>query len=78
VATSLHVVAVHAGGSRRRDTPLSRLLAAVIVDILDVEGMEVARDVTEYREADVDEEVGAAPGHEEDADGGDWSQDVSH
>ena len=33
------------------------------------------RDAPEDGEADVDEEVGAAAGDEEDADGGDWGRE---
>jgi len=43
-------------------------LATVKVDVFHVEGMDVAGDVSEDSQADVDEEVGSASGDHEDAD----------
>jgi hypothetical protein len=60
LASSLNVIAVDA---RRRSAlveALRGLFLSVIIDILDVEGMHVARKYAEEAEADVDEEVGAA------------------
>jgi hypothetical protein len=47
----------------------SRFLAAIEVDIFNVECMNVPRDVTENSEEDVDEEVNAAAGDQEDTHG---------
>ena len=38
-------------------------LASVEVDIFEVEGVDVARNISEESEADVDTQVCAAPGH---------------
>jgi hypothetical protein len=48
------------------------LLFSLVEPILHEEGMDMSRKVTEQREADVDEEVGAAAGDEVDSDGRDW------
>lgn len=45
------------------------LLATMEVHILEVERVDVPREVAQQREADVDEEVGAAARDQEDADG---------
>ena len=37
------------------------LLLAVIIDIFEIEGMDVTREVSQDRQGDVDEKVGAAP-----------------
>lgn len=47
------------------------LLFAVEVHVFEVEGVDVAREVAEDGQADVDEEVGAAAGDHVDAYGGD-------
>ena len=57
MAAGLDVVAVDAGGAAGDEAALAGLLAAVEVDVLDVEGMDVARDDAEDGQADVDEEV---------------------
>jgi hypothetical protein len=47
----------------------------VVVDVLDVEGVDVAGEVPQKSEADVDEEVGAAACDAVDAYGWDWRRD---
>ena len=54
----LHLLAVDAG-SGRADDALARLVAALVVDVLDVEGVDVPGEVPEHRQQDVDEQVGA-------------------
>lgn len=49
--------------------PCSCLLLAFVVYIFDVKSVNVAWEISEQSQADVDEEVGAAAGHEEDSDG---------
>jgi hypothetical protein len=70
--SSLHVIAVN---TRRRSVvvkALASLLLLVVIDVFYIESMDMAREVTEQREADVDEEVGAAAGDDVDSDGRDW------
>lgn len=69
VTTALHTIRVDARRHLPGQLTMASPVAAVKVDILDVEGMDVARDVTEQRQCDVDKQVGATAGHEEDADG---------
>ena len=45
-------------------------LSSIKVDVFDIERVDVAWDVTKERQADVDEEVGAAASDHEDANGG--------
>lgn len=47
----------------------SCFLLALVVDVFDVEGVDVAWEVSEECQADVDEEIGAAASHEENANG---------
>lgn len=57
LAAGLHIVRVHA---RRRPggvAALVRLLPAVKVDVLEVKRVQVARDVAEQGQADVDKQV---------------------
>lgn len=63
MATRLHALAVDARGALVGAT----LLLATVVDINDVEGVDVAWYIAEEGEGDVDEDVGAAAGGEEDA-----------
>jgi hypothetical protein len=57
VPAGLDPVAVHARGRAGEQATLTRLLAAVVVDVFDVEGMHVAWEVPKDREEDVDEEI---------------------
>lgn len=67
---ALHVVAVHARRGLRDDESLPRSgLLAAVVHVLDVEGVDVARQEAEEGQADVDEQVCAEACDEEDADG---------
>lgn len=45
MAAGLDAFAVYAGGTRRREAALPGLLFAVVIDIFEVEGVEVAGDV---------------------------------
>lgn len=47
------------------------VLPTAVVDEQDVEGVDVAWEVSEDGEDDVDQEIGVAAGDEEDSDGGD-------
>ncbi len=58
--TSLNPVAVDTRCLIAGHLPVACLLLPVEVDIFDVECMDVARNVTEERQADIDEEVGTA------------------
>lgn len=44
LSSSLHIIRVHARGRSCRKAALARLLSAVVVDVLEVEGMDVTRD----------------------------------
>jgi hypothetical protein len=60
LSTRLHIIAKH---SRRRSVvveALGSLLLLVVVDVDDVKGVDVAGEVAEDGQGDVDEEVGAA------------------
>lgn len=59
----LHALAVDARGALVGAT----LLLTAVVDVNDVKGVDVAGDVSEKGEGDVDEDVGAAAGGDEDA-----------
>lgn len=59
----LHALAVDARSALVRAT----LLLTAVVDVNDVKGMNVAWDVSKEGEGDVDEDVGAAAGGDEDA-----------
>jgi hypothetical protein len=48
------------------------LLLLLVEPVLQIESMDMSGEVTEQREADVDEEVGAAAGDDVDSDGRDW------
>jgi len=63
-----HILAIHP--SRRPPTinPASgNLIPSLVVHVFEVEGVDVAGEVAEAGEEDVDEDVGAAAGYEEDA-----------
>lgn len=71
VTTCLHALAVDARGALVRAT----LLLTAVVDVNDVKGVNVAWDVSEKGEGDVDEDVGAAAGGDEDAYGRDCERE---
>ena len=70
--TILHFLAVYTGRRLRIEYARARLVAAPHVDVFDVEGVDMARDKGQHREADVNEEVGAAAGDEKDTDRWHW------
>lgn len=57
VAAGLDVFGVDTRGATAGDPSFARQLAAVVVDVLEVEGVDVAREVTQQRETDVDDKV---------------------
>lgn len=57
LAASLHIVRVHARCRPGGVAALVRLLSTVKVDVLEVKGVQVAWDVSEKGQADVDEQV---------------------
>jgi hypothetical protein len=67
--TIIHAIAENTWGRSGSIDASLCLILALVVDVFDVEGMDMAGEETEDCEADVDEEVGAAAGNEEDADG---------
>lgn len=70
VATRLHTLAVDTRGALVR----AGLLLTAVVDVDDVEGVDVAGNVAEEREADVDEHIGAAAGDNNDTHGRDCKE----
>jgi hypothetical protein len=67
LSTRLHIIAKHA---RRRSVvveALGSLLLLVVVDVDDVKGVDVAGEVAEDGQGNVDEEVGAAACYDVDA-----------
>jgi hypothetical protein len=67
----LHLLTIHARRRLRVQYARAHLVAPLHVHILDVEGVDVAGEVAQKREQNVDEQVGAAAGDEEDTDGWD-------
>lgn len=67
--SSLDIIRVHAWSWTVGDNALLGFLLPLVVDVLDVESVNVAREVSEERETDVDEQVCAAAGHEVYSDG---------
>lgn len=63
LAARLDIVRVDPRRSAGREASLVGLFAAVVVDVLDVERMDVAWQVTQDREADVNEEVCGRSAH---------------
>ena len=57
--------------------PLLRLLLAVEINVFEVESVDVAGEIAQKCQEDVDEQVCAATGYEVDADGWDWGKCVS-
>lgn len=55
--TGLHVVRVDARCRACGKPALPRLLAAVVVNVLEIKGVQMPRKVAEYRQADVDEQI---------------------
>lgn len=53
----LHPLAIDSRGPARFEPVFARLLLPVKVDVFHVKGVDVAGDVPEQRQADVDEEV---------------------
>jgi hypothetical protein len=63
LTSSVHVVRVHTGGRSRRKSSLTSLLASIVVNPFEVEGMDVPGEVAQERKADVDEEIHPASCH---------------
>lgn len=57
MASALHVVAVDTWRVTSNDAALPRLFLAIVVDVFDVEGVNVARQVSQDRQANVDKEI---------------------
>lgn len=66
LSSALDILRVDARRTLLHNGAETRLIATVIVLVLQVEGVDVAWEVAETGEADVDEEVGAASGDQED------------
>lgn len=64
----LHSIGVNAASWRGVVDPSAGLVATLEVHVLDVEGVDVAWEVSEEGEEDVDEEVGSTACNEGDAD----------
>ena len=71
MAAGLDTIRVDTRRNLACELAIARPLAAVKVDIFDVEGVDVAGDVPEHCQCDVDEQVCSAAGDEEYADGWD-------
>jgi hypothetical protein len=69
MATVLHFLAVHAGRRTRIVDASAYLVASLDVHIFDVESVDVAREVAQDREEQINEEVGAASCYKEDSEG---------
>lgn len=57
LSTALDAVTVDARRPLRGGQPVADLLAAVVVDVEDVEGVDRSGDEAEDRQADVDEQI---------------------
>lgn len=71
----LDILGVDSRGVLQHSVAETDLVAAVEVYVFKVERVDVAWEVAEAGEADVDEEVGAASGNEKDTDRGDEDGD---
>jgi len=67
-SASLHFLTVHDWRTICRN----RAVTVVEVDVYEIEGVDVSREEAQDGEEDVDEEVGAAAGHEKDSQRGDY------
>lgn len=67
-AAALDAVAVDAGRTRCGEAALACLLPAVIVDVFEIEGVDVARDVAQNGQANVDQEISTTARDDVDAD----------
>jgi hypothetical protein len=70
--SSLNVIRVNTRSRSLTDIALLGLLLARVVDVLEVESVDVAGEISKKRQADVDEKVGAAAANEEYSYGRDW------
>lgn len=74
MATTLHTVRVHTGSRLISQATNARASAAVKVNVFDVEGVDVAGQISEDRETDVDKEVCAAARDHEHTDRGHYTR----
>lgn len=74
MASGLNVVAVHAWRRSVVVEALRGLFLSVVINVLNVEGMQMSGEYTQDGEADVDEEVCAAARDDVDADGRDYKR----
>lgn len=70
MSTILYLLAIHTSCRTRIVDPRAHLIASLEVHVLDVKGVDVAWEIAQDREEDVDEKVDAAASYEEDADWG--------
>lgn len=52
------------------------LFTTIEIDVFEIEGVDMAGEVTQKGETDVDQEVGATTGNHEDSDG--WEEDCDY
>lgn len=57
LSSGLNIVGVDTRSSRSRVAALVGLLATVVVDVLEIKGVDVTRDVTENSQANVDKQI---------------------
>lgn len=74
----LNVIGVNTGRMIGCELAKSALLPPVEVNIFDIEGVDVAWNVAEEREADIDKEVGATACYHEDAHWGEEDSDEDY
>nr|POE65671.1 hypothetical protein CFP56_58777 [Quercus suber] len=70
--SGLDLFAIHASSRAFVHESLLRLLAAVKVHVLEVEGVDVAREIAQYGQRDIDEQVDAAAGDRENTNRRHW------
>lgn len=57
LTSSLHIIRVHARRWSSCESPLARLLATIVIHVLDVECVDMTRYVAQNGQADVDEQI---------------------
>ena len=57
LSSSLHIIGVNAWCRSCRKATLAGLLSAVVVDVLQVESVDMTRNVAQKGQADVDEQI---------------------
>ena len=72
-STTLYFRRVDAASVLRESATCADNISAVVVLVFDIERVNVAREVAEYSQEDVDEEISSATSNHEDSNRGNWN-----